>query len=340
MWLGDRRLGETKSGRALLVDDLVVGSYRVKARKAGHKDWEREVQISANRRAEVTIEIDPLGPAKVVKGDDGAEMVLVPAGEFWMGNSQAEVASAIGECKKGGVAEDACKRIFEVEQPRHRVVLDAFHIDRYELTNALFERFVRATSYRTTAEREGSGYVWQNRLVKVDGAEWRKPKGPGLWGPSAPANHPVLQVSWHDADAYCKWAGKRLPTEAEWEKAARSADGRRYPWGEEWDASKANNDKSATKPVGSYPSGVSPYGAHDMAGNVSEWVADWFDKDYYQRSPEQNPQGPASGDYKIRRGGTFVSFIWMLLRTARRVPDSPNIRLNDQGFRCAKDAPR
>jgi formylglycine-generating enzyme required for sulfatase activity len=315
----------------------------VRARKAGYKDWEREIQVAANQRADVVIDIEPLRqePPKVVKGDDGAEMALVPAGEFLMGSDQAEVGRFVEECKKAGQTESNCKDWGAREQPRHRVTLDAFYIDKYETTNALFARFVRATSHRTTAEREGDGWVGQRKdgkwqWTKVSGASWRAPGGPGT---SSSSEHPVVQVSWHDAEAYCKWAGKRLPTEAEWEKAARGTDGRRYPWGEEWDAAKANGDMSVgtTKPAGSYAAGVSPYGVHDMAGNALEWVADWLDAGYYQRSPGQNPKGPDSGQSRVLRGGSWYGYPILLRATARSV-SSPDVRSLYFGFRCARGA--
>ena len=315
VWLGDQKIGETESGSALVLNDLAAGSYRLKARKRGHKEWERDVEVAANQRAEVMIDIEPLRPEppKAARGEDGAEMVLVPAGEFVMGS------------------ED-----YDDEKPRHRVYLDAFYVDKFELTNALFERFVRSTGHQTTAEREGWAYALTgSKWDKVNGAAWKTPQGPGS---SADTSHPVIQVSWQDADAYCRWAGKRLPTEAEWEKAAHGTDGRKYPWGEQWDASRANSSESKlgrTTPVGSYASGASPYGAHDMAGNVWEWVADWYDKDYYKRSPERNPQGPDSGTSRVLRGGSWYNGP-VNLRTAYRYYNSPDYRGDGFGFRCAR----
>ena len=270
-----------------------------------------------------------------LRPDDGAEMVLVPAGEFWMGSTEAEVERAIEECRTSGVTEEAnCKIWVRRELPRHRVMLDAFHIDKYEVTNAQFERFVRASEHQTVAEREGTGRVGRTMM---SGATWRTPSGPGS---TAPANHPVVQMAWPDADEYCRWAGKRLPTEAEWEKAARGTDERVYPWGNELEPSRTNagNRVKTTVPVGRYPTGVSPYGVHDMAGNVWEWVADWYVRDYYRTGPAQNPPGPPSGTLKIIRGGSYGS-VPFRLRTANRGDSSPTNRENVIGFRCARSAP-
>jgi formylglycine-generating enzyme required for sulfatase activity/uncharacterized caspase-like protein len=288
LWLGDQRVGETRSGRALIVNNVPEGTHRVRATKAGHKEWEREIQVAANQRTELIIDIEPLAPPRTMRTEDGAEMVLVPAGEFTMGSNE-----------------------YDDEKPPRRVYLDAFHIDKYEVTNALYRRFVSATS------RGAPGY-WNDARFNGD-------------------PQPVVGVSWHDAAAYCGWAGKRLPTEAEWEKAARGTDGRRYPWGEQWDASRAN---SGGKPVsvGSYPGGVSPYGAHDMAGNVWEWVADWYEAAYYQRSPERNPKGPDSGQYRVVRGGSW-DFSPIGLRASYRNYGTPDRRFSLVGFRCARGLP-
>jgi formylglycine-generating enzyme required for sulfatase activity len=200
------------------------------------------------------------------------------------------------------------------EQPQHQVYLDAYFIDIHEVTNEQFARFVKATGYQA----EG---------------DWRK------YYTSDKEKHPVVNVSWNDANAYCQWAGKRLPTEAEWEKAARGTDGRRYPWGKEWDSSKCNASGNVdryerTAPVGSFPAGASPYRVMDMAGNVWEWVANWYDKDDYRRSLRRNPQGPSSGVGCVLRGGSWENGP-VDARAANRGWYHADISSADWGFRCA-----
>ena len=242
---------------------------------------------------------------------DGMVQVYVPAGEFLMGSA------------------DSDSHAFENEKPQHKVYLEAFWIDRTEVTNAMFARFVEATGYKTDAEKAGGGKVLlEAESIDMVGADWQHPRGRGsdLAGLD---QHPVVQVSWNDALAYCAWAKRRLPTEAEWEKAARGTDGRRYPWGDAWDVATtkrldfadrnlagdwtdkfANDGYQFTAPVGVYRAGASPYEALDMAGNVWEWVADVYDEKYYARSPEKIPRGRIRGSTAscgVARGAMYVS---------------------------------
>ena len=237
--------------------------------------------------------------------------VRVPAGDFVMGSDETEP----------GVAPD--------EQPRHRVYLDAYEIDTYEVANRCFAAFVAGGGYEAAAHWRATGWAWQGREGVTRPALWDDP----AW--RAPAL-PVVGVSWFEADAYCRWRGRRLPTEAEWEKAARGGDGRRYPWGQEWGPGRANGDVVAGRltPVGGYPGGVSPYGAHDMAGNVWEWVQDRYGRDYYRESPASNPSGPADGASRVLRGGSW-NFPPRQLRSAARTHLPPETRLRYLGFRCA-----
>jgi len=281
---------------------------------------------------------------------DGMVQLYVPAGEFRMGSAESDLDRVMADCP-------GCSRAwFANEAPQHTVYLDAYWIDRTEVTNAMFAQFAAATGYETTAETLGGG-IAVNQLSRewkmVAGADWRHPRGPGtdILGLE---NHPVVQVSYYDAEAYCAWAGRRLPTEAEWEKAARGTDGRRYPWGNQPPAGGLLNfaDRNAymtaadlgaddgypmTAPVGSFPAGASPYGALDMAGNVWERVADFYDAEYYSRSPRMNPAGPSEGEYVILRGGSWSRPAWYL-RAAVRYRYLKINRSTGQGFRCAQSA--
>jgi formylglycine-generating enzyme required for sulfatase activity len=258
-----------------------------------------------------------------------------------MGSTGDDVDAAVQACARTSVIEPVCRPFLEREKPQHRIFLDAFYLDKHEVTNALFGRFTSAMSYRTTAELEGKSGVWDLHALRwfaVDGASWRAPLGPGS---QTAATDPVVQVSWADADAYCRWAGKRLPTEAEWEKAARGTDGRKYPWGNEWEEGRSNfNGGVFGSPmrVGSFAEGASPHGALDMAGNVWEWVADWFDRAYYGQSPTRNPSGPVSGRTRVLRGGSWYHDQF-LLRAAMRYDSAPSNRYYSVGFRCARNPP-
>ena len=223
----------------------------------------------------------------------GAERILIPAGNFLMGSPKGEG--------------------YNNEHPQHTVFLDAFYIDKYEVTNAQYKQFTDATGHRNPKSMD-----------------------------AAPKNldHPVEGVSWYDARDYCEWAGKRLPTEAEWEKAARGGlVGKKYPWGDSITHDDANYDGiggkdqwKGTAPVGSFaPNG---YGLYDMAGNVWGWCADWRNSGYYAKSPPQNPKGPAKGNSLVMRGGSWRSGS---LRVALRGSSSPSVTHDGTGFRCASD---
>jgi serine/threonine-protein kinase len=281
------------------------------------------------------------GPTQV-SAKDGMTLLYVPAGEFLMGAASSDTAAG------------------DSEKPQHKVYLDAFWIDQTEVTNAMFKKFVDATGYQTDAEKQGTSFAFDpaaNSWSDTQGANWQHPRGPSsnLTGLD---NHPVVQVSWNDAKAYCDWAGRRLPTEAEWEKAARGTDQRTYPWGNQAVAGDRLNfadrhlnvvgaDKNVddgyqfTSPVGSYPAGASPHGALDMAGNVWEWVADWHGEDYYANAPDHNPTGPGgpgAGNSRVARGiswGYAASFA----RVTSRGSGTPDFREDDLGLRCVLRSP-
>jgi len=243
-----------------------------------------------------------------------AGMVFVPAGDFAMGSNDD----------------------YYNEKPLHTVYLDAFWIDKYEVTNAQFLLFADAKGYITDAEKQGVADVYDGTWVWVHGANWEAPRGPGS-NIRGKQNYPVTQVSWNDANAFCMWVGKRLPTEAEWEKAARGTDAREFPSGNSSDVKSRNTalQKGGTTAVGSYPAGASPYGALDMAGNVYEWVADWYDSNYYADSPRNNPKGPSSGQFRVMRGGSWRE-LFLAAHAAHRFVTRPDSRFDYVGFRCAQ----
>lgn len=219
------------------------------------------------------------------------------------------------------------------------MTLDALWLDRTEVTNAQFAAFVADTGYVTTAEAEGGGFTYTPTGENyTSGASWQHPQGPGS-DLSALDEHPVVLASWEDAVAFATWAGGRLPTEVKWEYAARGQEGFTYPWGNEPPSCERLNFNADcvgdTSQVGSYPAGASWVGTLDMAGNVWEWVNDWYDESYYQRSPAANPPGPNSGDFRVLRGGSWISND-RGVRAADREGDNPNYRSNALGFRVAE----
>jgi formylglycine-generating enzyme len=264
-------------------------------------------------------------------------MALIPGGTFVMG------------------ADDSP---FRYERPAHPVTLRPFYLDAFEVTNRQFAAFVKDTGYVTAAEKWGWSGVFDPKSGEwsaVDGAQWRHPEGPGS-SIDGKDDYPVVQVCWDDAQAYCRWAGKRLPTEAEWELAARGGlEGKQYAWGDElrpggkllanyWQGPFPSKDRAedgyaGIAPVGRFP--ANGYGLHDMAGNVWEWVEDRFSDTYYARSPKNDPRGPGSGGERVIRGGSFLCAenFCTGYRAAARNKNTPDSATNHMGFRCAQDAP-
>ena len=242
------------------------------------------------------------------RGLDGAPMVMIPAGSFTMGSDDGP----------------------HNERPAHTVTLDAYSIDRYEVTLGLYRKFLEEGKYDAPP-------TWDDEAATSVG------------------DRPAIGMRWESAAAYCRWAGKRLPTEAEWEKAARGTDGRRYPWGEMQpfvDIANYNRGMWVSKTItlmavpgglegmsvrhGLKEGGKSPFGVFHMAGNAAEWVADWYERDYYQKSPERNPSGPMTGEKRVLRGGSWAD-VPSALRTTARFSAEPNFEDRTIGFRCAAD---
>lgn len=232
---------------------------------------------------------------------DPVEMVIIPAGSFIRG-------SAEGQGRKD-------------EQPRKKIYLNAFALDKFEVSNQQYQKFVEETLHKTPFNVYGDGSLFEESDI---------------------AELPVVQVTWHDAVDYCFWAGKRLPTEAEWEKAAGGTKDQIYPWGNSEEIeTPANFDgewrgKQTLLDVTTLPQGASPYGIYHMAGNVREWVEDWYAADYYEMSPNRNPKGPDTGILKVIRGGSWRSFL-PDLRVASRGKGGFALKTHGIGFRCARD---
>jgi formylglycine-generating enzyme required for sulfatase activity len=242
------------------------------------------------------------------------------------------------------------------ERPAHDVTLGSFRMDKHEVTVARFRAFVEATGFQTDADRWGWSGVFNTRSGKWDvvhGATWRHPRGPGS---TARDDEPVTQVSWNDAAAYAKWAGMRLPTEAEFEYAARGGlSGKPFAWGDDlrpngkpvanWlQGTFPNNDTAEDGYAGVAPVGMFPpngYGLHDMTGNVWEWCADFYADDYFSHSPKENPKGPVSGTDRVIRGGSFLCAenFCTNFRVAGRSKNDVESANNNLGFRCVTGVP-
>jgi formylglycine-generating enzyme required for sulfatase activity len=236
----------------------------------------------------------------MVNEKDGSVLVQIPAGTFTMGSEMG----------------------FSQERPVHCLSLDSFWISKYLVTNEQYKQFVNDAKHRVP-------FIDDPRAASDNWDVEQRTY------PTGRARHPVVLVSWHDAQAYCAWAGGRLATEAEWEYAARGGlEGKLYPWGDEIDPSRANYDnRNGTTAVGSYA--PNDYGLYDVAGNVWEWVADWYDPKYYRSSPAANPPGPLQGSTRVLRGGAWLLFP-QFCRVAYRFREGPDFRFTLIGFRLAR----
>ena len=260
-------------------------------------------------------------------GKDGAPMVLIQAGDFQMGTDPSEIPTLVLQYEQYGIKSSWCETpqhtVYDYETPRHTVYVDAFYMDIYEVTNAQYKKFMDATGHSTPT-------FWSDTRYNIP-------------------NQPVVVVLWQDAVAYSEWAGKRLPTEAEWEKAARGGlVGKKYPWGDsepdgtqcnfadrnidvEWSGKSVDDGYEYPAPVGSYR--ANGYGLYDMAGNVWEWCADWYDHEYYVNSPRRNPKGADSANGRVLRGGSYYDGA-SGLRAADRGHYDPGYADSVSGFRC------
>jgi len=292
----------------------------------GTADEVEELDVAAGsqnediRSSDGDVEDNPEQVADVPKIDfdpentrDSMVMVYVPEGEFEMGTSD--------EQRDRLIEENIWDHWNLYEQPIHTVFLDAFWIDQTEITNGQYALCVAdgACQERYSVESATRTSYFGNPEFK---------------------DYPVIYVDWYMAEAYCAWAGRRMPTEAEWEKAARGTDGRTYPWGEGIDSTLANYGGTGcetcdTTAVGSYPNGASPYGALDMAGNAYEWVADTFDNTYYANSPSENPQGPSFDGQRVIRGGSWHGVVNSVRSASRYRFRAGYLDFPSMGFRCA-----
>jgi formylglycine-generating enzyme required for sulfatase activity len=275
----------------------------------------------ANKRIFYWTNYKPPEPKSVTppqqKTVNGMTLVLIPGGTFDMGDTFGD-----------GEAD---------EKPVHSVTVSDFYMGKTEVTVGQFRKFVESTGYKTDAEKQGWAWAWTgSKWDKVDGASWRKP------GFIQSEDHPVVNVSWNDANEFCKWADCRLPTEAEWEYAAREA-GKKIKWSgtstesllDEY-AWYSSNSKDKTHAVATRKPNA--LGLYDMSGNVWEWCSDWYDEDYYKNSPRNNPKGPATGTARVLRGGSWNFNPWDC-RAAYRGRVIPDFRNYDAGFRVVQDSP-
>ena len=311
------------------LENVLTVSHTIKLMKEGYEDYETTVTVEVGKEVEVSATLS-LQIADI-------EWVHVPEGWFSMGSEDSDANSD--------------------EKPVHRVCLSGYYISKYEIVNKQYCKFLNAIRDEITTKESGSGvdlYYNGNPIYNLPmNDEWYDQIGmlgdaDSFYVKSGKENYPVIEVTWYGAKAFCESYGWRLPTEAEWEKAARGTEKRKYHWGNQdpyyngkyyanYDPGDYDSDGyKYTAPVGSYPDGISPYGCYDMAGDVCEWCNDWYDEDYYSQSPDYNPQGPSTGSYRVKRGGSWYYYA-RSIRCAFRNGSTPSRFGNKLGFRPVKD---
>jgi len=307
---GKSNITSDPSGATILLNGKEIGKTPYKGRIAKGEDklvlsklgYSPAYQQLSSKTKNIDLKLNKLTLS---------DMVKVPSGSFIMGSSDEEIKQVVRALGGGELGPDV--QWFAAERPQHEVHLEEYYIDKYETTNEQYKVFIQATGRAVPRHWENGDY------------------------PSGQGNHPVVYVSWEDADAYAKWIGKRLPNEIEWEKAARGTDARIWPWGNTFDLTKCNVESwegSGSKPVGSYPSGISPYGAYDMAGNVWEWTDSWYDA--YPGSKYSIPE--FGKKLHVLRGGSWYHYDSLGpigARCASRDRGTPQSVSYVSGFRCA-----
>ena len=303
-------MGRTLEEAPTVLRNVLVGKHEVRVRDlSGRAAW-KQVSVEKDQTVEVALKLLNLPPALTVA--DLVSLGKNPQGsnEYWRVRDGAVVVQVpAGEFLMGSTEGEAEPD----ERPQRRVFVSEFLMDKTEVTWRQFRQFAEATGASLPPA--------------------------SLWG--TPGDYAVSNVLFNEAQAYCEWVGGRLPTEAEWEKAARGTEGRTHPWGNDWDPDMCNSldgGPHRPEPVGSFPNCLSPYGLVDMAGSVWQWCADWY-ADSYSAGPARDPQGPQTGNLRVLRGGCWLSMAtW--LRAAYRYKNAPDWRNVHNGFRCVQHGPQ
>jgi formylglycine-generating enzyme required for sulfatase activity len=299
---------------------------------------EKSITVTGRCQTHPSVYAASTGLAVTVAPQYTGEMIWIPAGSFLMGNS--------------GVGDDAAYGAAN-ELPQHSVTLSGYYIGKYEVTRGEYMQFMSAGGYSAPSYWSTAGWSWKvsNSRTQPDwwaaAQDWASLVGQPPQPFTQTDNHPVVGVSYYEAEAFCNWAGGHLPTDAQWERAARwtGTHANVYSWGDSWDMQQCNNwedtlcPRYQTVPVGSYLSGISPSGCHDMAGNVYEWCKDWYLSNYYSQSPTDDPQGPASGSFRVLRGNSWggnYTYYYYRYRCAYRGNGGPYGAWNYAGFRMAR----